>query len=153
MKKKYAFIGTGELASDTFFETFDTEEEAIANAKELFKKDIDEEIFGFDIAEGEKIGEDTPFCPIIEVLEVESFEDNYDNYADDLADDVVDYMQEQYSDFESGVDDGDFCFKPEFREEFKKAVLPLIMKYGYCGGASSIGKELYNYDVKEGKKV
>ena len=146
MNNEFAFIGTGDEASEHFYETFSTEEEVIEAAKHYYADDYDE-YFGFKV-DDKQIDE---LCPIITILKVEPFD--VEGAIKSSAENVKDVINDLYWEFESSIDDGDYRFKKEFEEEFVKAVLPLVEKYGYATGITERGMPLYDYNIETGERV
>lgn len=81
------------------------------------------------------------------ILDVYQFDTN--KMIENAMRNCIDYMQEVYGEFESGIDDGEVIINPEIMN----IVCPLIAENIMLGGIDQKGIVMYEYDLSKGKIV
>ena len=124
VKVGYSFIIPN---SERFDDVYPSEELAINAARDKFNK-----------------GE---LSSNVYILEVYQFDTN--KMIENAMRNCIDYMQEVYGEFESGIDDGEVIINPEIMN----IVCPTIAQNVMLGGIDQKGAVMYEYDLFNNKIV
>ena len=124
IKIGYSFMG---VDSDRFEKAYPSEELAIdAALSEFYKGTIPSNVY---------------------IVEVYGFDTN--KMIENAMRNCIEYMQEVYDEFESGIDDGEVIINPEIMN----IVCPVIAQNVMLGGITQKGAIMYEYDLSKNKIV
>lgn len=139
--KEYTWLPVNQ---GTFSNTFQSIEDAIADAQDKFDKEYEE------YEDGDEYN-----SHIITIGEVERY--NVKSAVESIVDDIHDNLESDISDFAFGMDYESEAqileqHKSEFKEQAVNALLPLIEKYFYFSPQMK-SIEINQYNLKERKFV